>query len=233
MPTAQVNGIGLYYEVRGQGSPLLLVPGLGGDLRLFAASAADLARRRLVVAFDPRGAGRSEKPDAPYSIEGMAEDAAGLLAVLDTGPAAVAGYSMGGRIALALALGHPALVERLVLAATSVGPPATASAWRWFVTEVVARVPVPRAIDPQPRYAFEHQRRASRQFDCRSRLEEISVPTLVLHGRRDHMVPLSSARELAAGIAGARLVTVGGGHAALLTTARRRFVEEVDAFLGG
>ena len=79
----------------------------------------DLARSCRVVVFDPRGAGRSDKPDIPYSIDGMAKDAAALLGHLDIERTTVLGCSMGGRTALMLALDHRALVDRLVLAASS------------------------------------------------------------------------------------------------------------------
>ena len=232
MPTAPVDGVELYYESHGEGRPLLLVPGLGADLRIFAWLTGDLSRRCRVVSFDPRGSGRSAKPDAPYSIETMADDAAGILGALDIERSAVMGYSMGGRIALALSLRHPGLVDRLVLAATSARTPERVTAWQRFVTEVLSRIPLPTSVDPQPRYAFERQRQASRQFDCSNRLGEIEVPTLVIHGRADRMVPLALARELHAGIAGSRLEVVPGGHGALLTFGRRRFAEELASFAG-
>ncbi len=98
MPIARVNDIHLYDEVHGEGPPLLLVPGLGGDVRMFRSIVDGLAGRCRVVAFDPRGAGRSDKPDAPYSIELMADDATGLLGALDLPSAHVLGLSMGGRV---------------------------------------------------------------------------------------------------------------------------------------
>ena len=74
MPSVRVNDIELYYEVHGEGSPLLLIPGLGVDVNFFRGIIDDLARSCRVVVFDPRGAGRSDKPDIPYSIDGMAKD---------------------------------------------------------------------------------------------------------------------------------------------------------------
>jgi 3-oxoadipate enol-lactonase len=229
--TARVNGIDLYYEAHGRGAPLLLVPGLGSDVRMFAQVVSALAERCHVVAFDPRGGGRSEKPDIKYTIEQMADDAAGLLGLLGVERATVVGYSMGGRIALSLALGHAGLVARLVLAATAARtPPGRRVGWRWFLMDVLERVPLPKSVDPQPRYAFERQRQATREFDCTSRLGEVRAPTLVLHGRDDHVVPLYLAEALRDGIPGSRMVTVPGGHLALITSRRRRFVEEILAF---
>ena len=231
MATAQINGIELYYEVHGEGPPLLLIPGLGASVRMFSGVLGALAETRRVVTFDPRGGGRSGKPDVPYSIGGMADDAAGLLDLLRIEKTTVVGYSMGGRIALSLALDHADLVDRLVLAATSAHtPPGAPFGWRWFVMEVLTRIPLPKAVDPQPRFAFDRQRQASRLFDCRDRLAQITVPTLVLHGNHDHITSPSLAKELGDGIPNGRVVIVPGGHMALVTTQRRRFVEELLAF---
>ncbi len=230
MPTATVNGVELYYELLGAGPPVLVIPGMGSDVRMFSPLAEELSGHFLVLVFDPRGSGRSGKPDGPYSIEQMADDAAGLLGTLGIGPATVAGYSMGGRIALALALRHPQRVDRLVLAATSARTPAVRPfTRRWFVIDVLGQVPLPRWLDPQPRSAQARQREASRAFDCTDQLGRLRVPTTVVHARHDHMTPLSLALELQEGIPGAQLVTVEGGHLALLTRQRRHLVDAVRA----
>lgn len=230
MPTVRVNDIELYYEVHGQGAPLLLIPGLGVDVTFFGGIIDDLATSCRVVAFDPRGAGRSDKPDVPYSIDGMADDAAALLDHLDhldLDRVTVLGCSMGGRTALMLALDHPDRVERLVLAATSAFvPPNRIFTRRWLIMDVLSKIPVPKRIDPQPRYAWNRQREASRGFDCSARLGEIAVPTLVVHGTEDHIVPFTLGQTMAGLIPGARLVTVPGGHRALFTTHAGRLVEE-------
>lgn len=119
MPTVQAHGITLYYEARGTGDPLLLIGGSGADLTLFSGVISGLAERHQVIAFDNTGAGRSDKPDLPYPIEMMAGDAAGLLDALAIGRADVMGISMGGRVALELALSHPGRVGHLVLVCTS------------------------------------------------------------------------------------------------------------------
>jgi aminoacrylate hydrolase len=69
MPYAQVGDIRLYYEVRGDGSPVLLIPGFGADTRLFANVVPLLATSYQVVVLDPRGGGQSDKPAGLYSIE--------------------------------------------------------------------------------------------------------------------------------------------------------------------
>jgi 3-oxoadipate enol-lactonase len=82
MPTAQVNGITMYYELHGAGEPLLLINGLSADITLLTAIIFWFARSGQVVAFDNPWAGRTDKPDAPYTIGLMAEDTAALMDAL-------------------------------------------------------------------------------------------------------------------------------------------------------
>ncbi len=111
----------MYYEIHGDGFPLLLVNGLGSDHGEWLCQLPAFAARFRVVLFDNRGAGDSEVPPGPYSTAGMADDASALLAAVGIGRAHVLGVSLGGMIAQELALRHPGRVERLVLACTSPG----------------------------------------------------------------------------------------------------------------
>ncbi len=122
MPYAESNGIDIYYEVAGEGPPLLMIMGLSANLYWWDPALLErLAERLSVITFDNRGAGRSSKPRGEYSIEGMAADAAGLLRSLGINRAHLLGVSMGGMIAQQLALDHPGLVDRLVLCCTNCG----------------------------------------------------------------------------------------------------------------
>ena len=155
MPTADVNGITIHYEVHGRGRPLLVILGLGSDVSENTALIDELAAQCQVVAFDNRGAGRSGKPDAPYSIEMMAEDALGIMDAVQLPRAAVLGISLGGRIAMELALRHPERVERLLLVSTSAR--ITPNWRRRHLWPILAGLPLFRSRYPQPRFAFVHQ----------------------------------------------------------------------------
>lgn len=232
MPRVLLNDIHLYYEVHGEGPPVLWIPGLGVDVKYFAGLIGELATTCQVIGFDPRGAGESDKPDVPYSIGGMADDAVALLDSLDIGSATVVGCSMGGRVALHLALHHPRLVERLVLAATSAR--ATENrvfSTRWLMMDVLPRIPLPKSVDPQPRYAWKRQRQAMDGVDCTERLGEIRVPTLVIHGTGDHLVPFECGQEIASGIPDARLVALPDGHQALFKKHGQEMIEEIKRFI--
>jgi 3-oxoadipate enol-lactonase len=231
MPTIQVNDLRMYYEVHGEGEPLVLIGGLGNNLTEWSGIIEWLAPKYKVIAFDNRGAGRTEKPDQPYSIEQMADDTEGLLRALAIERAHVMGISMGGRIALALALAHPERIGKLVLVSTSAR--VTSRPWWFGLLSLMSSVPIVRSRYPQPRYAFRRQRQASSAFNCTDRLREIHAPTLILHGTSDKIAPYALAEELHAGIAGSNLLTFEGGHIFFLFGERQRFLDAVAAFLGG
>jgi pimeloyl-ACP methyl ester carboxylesterase len=117
MPTATVNGAELYHEVRGTGPPVLLMMGSTGDGGHFDALADLLADEFTVVSYDRRGNGRSPVPPGwdTTSPEEQADDAAGLLDALGTGPAAIFATSSGGNFALCLMVRHPALVRGAIM----------------------------------------------------------------------------------------------------------------------
>ena len=115
MPTVEVGEQALYYQIHGQGSPLLLIHGLGSSSRDWELQVPEFQQHFQVIAIDLRGHGRSGKPTGPYSIEGFARDVSGLLDSLTAVPAHVVGISLGGMIAFQLALDYPDLMDRLVI----------------------------------------------------------------------------------------------------------------------
>jgi len=122
MPTALLNGLNFHFERAGDGPPLLFISGTGGDLRVQPnVFASPLAKAFDLLAYDQRGLGRTDKPDAPYSMADYADDAAALLDHVGWDAVRVIGVSFGGMVAQELVLRHPQRVSRLVLACTSPG----------------------------------------------------------------------------------------------------------------
>lgn len=117
MDTVPINGLDMYYESHGAGSPLVLIHGAymtipanwGGLIPTLAAS-------HWVIAVEMQGHGRTSDRDTPITYEGMADDIAALMDHLGLPDAAIFGYSMGGGVALQLALRHPQKVNRLIVA---------------------------------------------------------------------------------------------------------------------
>jgi pimeloyl-ACP methyl ester carboxylesterase len=119
----QLTAHELHVEEHGAGFPLLLIQGLGWSKWGSRAQIPAYAERRRVLSFDNRGTGRSAKPPGPYSMEELADDAASVLDARGLEQADVYGHSMGGFIALTLALRRPELVRSLVLVGTGPGGP--------------------------------------------------------------------------------------------------------------
>lgn len=246
-----VNGVELWFEIWGNGPPLVLVEGLGVATWLWERQLPDFADHFTTLAWDLRGSGKSEAPPGPYSIAQMAEDMAALMDAHGIERAHVLGASMGGFIAQEFALRWPHRVNRLVLVATSAGGaahvPMTAETFARFMDNAgepreVVRKKLALAYteaylqgerlehlidlrmrDPQQAHAFQAQAAAGAVFDRAADVGRIGAPTLVLAGDADLVVPVENARRLAAAIPNARLMIWEGlGH--------QFFVEAADEF---
>lgn len=112
---APVNGLKLYYEIRGTGEPLILLHGGVVGITMFGPNLEALSEKRQVVAVELQGHGHTADIDRPLSYEAMADDVAALMKYLDIEQADVMGYSLGGGVALQTAIRHPGLVRRLVV----------------------------------------------------------------------------------------------------------------------
>lgn len=117
MPHVKSNGINLYYERHGRGEPLLLIQGTL-DSMAWGYQLPALSQKYEVIIFDHRGTGRTDAPEAPYSVEEMTNDSLGLIDALGVSRAHLLGYSIGGCIALEMAAKRPESVAKLVIAAS-------------------------------------------------------------------------------------------------------------------
>lgn len=114
---ASVNGLKMYYEIHGTGRPLVILHGAFGWATVFPA----LAKDRQVIAIELQGHGHTADVDRPLSFEQMADDTAALLEQLQIPQADFFGYSMGGNVALAVAIRHPQLVRKLIVNGSNSG----------------------------------------------------------------------------------------------------------------
>ena len=221
------NGLDIYVEQVGQGPDVLLIGGLGDTVESWQFQLDGLADRYRLTAFDNRGAGRTAMPEAPVSVEQMADDAAGVLRALGVRSAHIAGFSGGSLIAQELALRHPDLVRSLVLQSTWAAMDRYFRSWGLFVRRLVEVAPSERAflegffldiytarahndgtVDQiiEEALAFPHKQAtddlqrsldAFMDHDASEHLPEISVPTLVLAGGRDSTSRPELGREVA------------------------------------
>ena len=237
MPYVTHAGAKIYWEEHGAGDPLLLIMGLGATLEWWNRLVPVLSVHYRTIVYDNRGVGRSDVPTDPYSIPGMADDAAAVMDAAGISSARVFGASMGGMIAQELALNHPARVSRLILGCTACGGKQAVTAGRdvaaalsarktmtreeasWAMAPYIFDAGTPRekiAEDINARLAasvtnegyFAHLQAIRGWGGTFDRLPAISMPTLVIHGETDLLVPAENGRIIAAQIPNARLVLI-------------------------
>jgi pimeloyl-ACP methyl ester carboxylesterase len=165
MPLVSARGANIYYEVHGGGEPLLMLPGFGSNATVYWANIPALAERFRVIVQDPRGSGRSDAPEGPYTMEMLAEDATAVLDAAGVGRTHVLGTSFGGMVAQHVALEYPDRVRRLVLACTTPGgtrhvvpPPETIATFMAAadITDVAESVRTTLRIHYSDAYAAAH-----------------------------------------------------------------------------
>ena len=115
---AAVNGLKMYYEIRGSGQPLVLLHGGVGAIEMFGPILPALSASHRVIAVDLQAHGRTADIDRPLRVELMADDVAALLRQLGIAKADLLGYSLGGGVALQTAIRHPQAVRKLVVVST-------------------------------------------------------------------------------------------------------------------
>jgi poly(3-hydroxyalkanoate) depolymerase len=239
------DGLRLRVGRHGAGRPLLLVTGIGAHLDMWTPFARLVGDREL-IAFDPPGAGLSQRPRLPLRMSGLARVVTALLDALDLERVDVLGYSFGGALAQELARRAPHRVRRLVLCATAPGlggtPPRPlaalmlASPIRYYHPRLLAlSVPhiaggrtarEPRVLGahaaerlqhPPGPLGYAYQLYAMAGWSSLPWLRQVEHPSLVVAGEEDPSVPLRNARMLAERLPQARLhVVKGGGHLFLL-----------------
>ena len=123
MPVTSVKGLKLYYEIEGDGEPLVLIPGFAAGRWIWFKQTEELAKNFRVITFDPRGVAASEKPEGSQTIALLADDLAHLLQTIGIDRAHIVGASFGGFVAQEFALKYPSMTRKLVLCCTSFGGP--------------------------------------------------------------------------------------------------------------
>jgi 3-oxoadipate enol-lactonase len=238
VPYARNGSVRIFWDEHGRGDPALLCMGFAYTAAMWHRAIPALSTHHRVLTFDNRGVGHSDVPRGGYRIEDMAADGIAVLDAAGVDRAHVYGVSMGGLIAQEIALAYPSRVRSLVLGCTGCTDPADEKApgWRKALIRfmptgpMVGRHPerqfgpgVSQDIIEEDRLTVRSSRPRSRgatgqalaigSYGSRYRLPSLTVPTLVIHGDADQVVPIDRGRELASRIPGARLEVIpGGGH---------------------
>ncbi len=237
MPYIDRPGGRIYWESRGEGEPVLFIMGMAFSLDMWFRVSSHAAQSYRCILFDNRGAGRSDAPKGLFTIAGMADDAAAVLEAAGAESAHVLGASMGGMIAQELALRRPEMVRSLTLGCTHCGW-LWSKLPRWRVFRAVwrtRRAAPERALEVLDGHLY-HPRTAAAVIEedrvlrlrhlpsargyrnqilavmlwpgSRWRLSRLRIPTIVIHGADDPLIPAENGRALAKLIPGAKLEVV-------------------------
>ncbi|MFX0023513.1 MAG: alpha/beta fold hydrolase [Candidatus Hermodarchaeota archaeon] len=120
---AKINEITLCYQIRGDGDPAFLIHGFGAKKEFWIGQVSELAKHLKLIMFDLRGAGKSSRPDTPYTMKMLVDDLNGLMDFLDIQRAHLIGHSLGSMIVQNFALNYPERINKLVLLGTLLGIP--------------------------------------------------------------------------------------------------------------
>ncbi len=260
MAFAQLAGnLVIRYELEGlHDAPVVMLSNsLGTDFTMWDRQAAAWRGKFRLLRYDTRGHGQSSVTPGPYTIERLGADALRLLDYLKLPRVHFCGLSMGGQTGMWLGLHAPDRVSKLVLCNTAakIGTPeswgaridavrkggmkavSAAVMERWFTPPFRARRPemvaeVQALLESTNPDGYIANCEAVRDFDCRERLSEIHVPTLVVVGAADTSTSAADGRWAADKIAGARYTELNAAHLSNIED-EAKFTAEVRTFLAG
>ena len=256
------DGTRIHYEVTGKSgkTPVLMIQGLGASKNAWNLQRIAMATRFRCISFDNRGAGRSDKPTEPFTLEQMADDAIAVLDAAGIETAHVVGASMGGVISQIVAVKYPQRVRSLTLVCTA----CRNHPWRqellqsWAKTadekgmievgkEAAQWVMSPRSfrrlvpaftwMGPlaalRPRHSFVSQIDAilNTREELVDQLSTITAPTMVIVGNQDILTPRGDSEEIAERIPNAELVVISGAAHGLMMEHSSTFNKILIEFL--
>ena len=246
MPYSTTNGVRVYYEVSGEGPPMMLVHANPFDRNLWMYQIAHFSTWFKVIAIDIRGYGRSDKVKSEYLLKDMGADVLGVLEKEKAGPTILGGCSVGSGISILLGLDYPKRFKALILVGGNSGASSryqkriqgyTQTGLETYHLEHMRQLVSPQFADSrrgryllqtfterQPRLSGEaiaQVFRAGNSTDMTDRLPTMQVPTLVINGEFDHSLP-----------AGQRTATLipGAGHHILPQTGHACCIEDPAGF---
>jgi 3-oxoadipate enol-lactonase len=257
MPTLQANQINQYYEVAGRGQALVFIHGLGSSIRDWEYQTPVFSKEYLVITYDLRGHGQSEKPDGPYTIAMFTDDLASLLEGLQVKSAHIVGISLGGAIALQLSLTYPAMVRSLTIVNSG---PSLGGTPEQAQQEIERRVGIVKqfgmramgqslgpALFPEPKHAskrgafierwaenepnaYIEATRSMLGWDVTDKLSAIYCPTLIVASDQDY-TPVAMKKAYAELIPNVQLEVISNAHHAVPIEQPQEFNNTLAQFL--
>ena len=172
---AEVNGIKICYDIRGEGPPIVLTHGYGAKKEIWKAQ-YELAKDFQLITYDIRGVGKSDRPNMPYTMEMFADDIKGLMDFLNINKAHIGGRSLGGMISQNFVLKYPENVDKLILITTNCGMPSADGIEMLKKTQIQDL----EELKSNPEKSFFNQARILYHQSFRKEMEQ--DPKKVFHG---------------------------------------------------
>lgn len=220
---SEVNGLKMYYEIHGQGKPLVLIHGGGSTIQTnFEKIIPLLAKNRMVIAVELQAHGRTNDRNADLTFENDADDVATLLKNLNIDKADFFGFSNGGTTTLQIAIRHPELVDKMILG-SALAKRNGVPGWFWEFMSQARLENMPEQLkDGYKKVATDinglqimHDKDAKRMVNFKDipdeQIKAIKAPTLIIIGDKDVITP-EHALELHRQIVHSELAIIPGGH---------------------
>lgn len=234
MPKKRIGDIDIYYEMTGEGEPLLLIHGLGSSTRGWVTQVPEFSKKYQVITIDLRGHGKTDKPKGPYSMAMFAKDIVNFLKSLEVGPIHVLGISLGGSIAFQLTIDYPNTVKSQIIVNASPGLSMGKFKMKFeffkrtFIVRLVGMKKMGEVLAPRlfikpeqeelrkmlieqwaenDKRAYLNAMKTFKGWSVLDRLHTIKCPTLVIGSDEDY-TPTSIKEEYTALIPNAKLVVI-------------------------
>jgi 3-oxoadipate enol-lactonase len=262
VPYCKCNNLDIYYEVGGNGNPLLFINGLSSDISKKESFLNELKKYFRVIAFDMRSVGRSQFPKEDFTIADNADDVYELLEYLDIKKTNVCGFSMGGAVAATMALKYPERVDKLILMSTmpAWGKPYPFSEWSMEVfhnTNVTEKLLkdvyeltygakyreknsadeyVKAAMNPkypQTGSAYLQQLGACEAFDELDNFPNIKHETLILTGDSDKLVDPRTSEWMNDHLENSKLIVYEGLGHMVTDEVPKKAASDISEFING
>jgi pimeloyl-ACP methyl ester carboxylesterase len=257
MPKKKVKDIDMYYEMTGEGDPILFIHGLGSSTRDWEEQVPVFSQKYKIITIDLRGHGQTDKPKGPYSMKMFAEDIAELLKKLGINSTHILGISLGGGVAFQMAVDYPELVKSLIIVNSGIEIPMDSFKMkleafkRTFIVKLVGMKKMGKVLAPRlfikpeqedlrkkliERWAENDKKaylialRALMGWSVRDQLKKIKFPTLVIGSDEDY-APSSVKEEYTALIPNARFIEIKDARHAVSIEKPKEFNEIVMSFL--
>ena len=238
----KVNDIELFYEVRGEGEPIIFSHGWMCDCSVWNSQIEFFSKKYKVIAYDQRGHGKSDKPKADYSIETLSNDLYSLIQKLNLEKVTLVGHSMGGMTAITFALNHPDKVSKLVLVGTSAKMNFSGYIQLWIMmhifsyeydpSEQVKKEAFDRAMNTPKFVTYDCATEFMKNYDIRDQVSKIKVPTLIVVGEKDKATTVEMSRHLNREIEDSKLKIIPDSKHMVIIDKANELNEIIDMFIG-